>query len=355
LWRLVLDGNESSEKYLRIAGITFSPNSQRLAFIAVREDHGRLVCVDGKKRPQVFDGIGRPGIIWSPDSRRVAYAGKIGRVCSVFLNGKKGPVFDDVYGVTFSPDGRRWAYMARKGQQWFVMIDGKKTRAYEGAGIDGPKFSPDSRHIAYTAKDGNDWIVCEDGTERARYPAVHHLTYSPKGGIGYYAKDEDGRSMVIIDGQVVGSHESMGQTGIVFSSDGEHYAYSARDGADWFAVHNGRPGPRFRYVGKGTLTFGPQGKQLAYAAAMDDANMFAVLNDRAGPRFDKILGKLIFSPSGKKLAFRVLDEEEWAVVVNGTKGPDYDMVLGNPIFVKGRLEYVAVRDTEVFRVQGKRP
>lgn len=351
LWRLVVNGKESSAKYFFMTDITFSPNGKRHGFIAVsREEEGSLVVLDGKEHPHIFEEIGRPGIVWSPDGRRVAFAANTGSGYSVFLDGEMGPVFDSVFEFTFSPDGRRWAYMAKKGEQWFVVIQGQKTRAYDWLGRDGPKFSPDSRHIAYIARDGNDWIVVEDGREVARHPVAKELTYSPDGRLGYYAQNKNGQWLVSLGGKIVGNHESLGQTGIVFSPTGEHYAYAASDGTDWFVVHDGRQGPGFPKLGGQTLTFNSSGNQLAYVV-IEDAHMFVVLNGQEGPRFDQIVGELTFSRSGRELAYSVIDKRQWAVVVNDKRGPNYRGILSGPVCVEGGMEYLALQGAEVLRVR----
>ena len=69
----VLRDGIGEKTYDEVRNISFSPDSQRLAYQACRGSKC-LVVVDGREGP-VFDGIGDGHPVFSPNSRRVAYAG----------------------------------------------------------------------------------------------------------------------------------------------------------------------------------------------------------------------------------------------------------------------------------------
>ena len=136
----------------------FSPDSKRVAYLA-RKDERFLIVVDGVEGKVRFDsvigffGMDREGKIRGP-------------------SGPGGPMQRG--GLMFSPDSRRVAFVADTGDhaKQFVIVDDQKQREYPG--VSRPSFSPDGKHLAYTAfaKDRNSMTVIVDGIERERYDAV---------------------------------------------------------------------------------------------------------------------------------------------------------------------------------------
>lgn len=152
----------------------FSPDSSRIAFSMKR--HGRqFIVLDGKEGPmldEIVDGParlpagagtaglrGQSGIVFSPDSRHLAYAGWIGKDAVVVVDGTIGEPYDQIgmIGIFFSADSRHVAYAAGKGSQWFVVIDGKSDYAYEGIGQDGLSFVVDDTAVSFKALLNGEW------------------------------------------------------------------------------------------------------------------------------------------------------------------------------------------------------
>ena len=92
------------------------------------------MVVDGQE-VEAFDKTLHVGRwpIFSPDSRRVAYAAGKGTNEFVVVDGQHGPEYDEIAeeGPVFSPDSKRLAYQALKNQRWFVVLDGQEGPEYE--------------------------------------------------------------------------------------------------------------------------------------------------------------------------------------------------------------------------------
>jgi Tol biopolymer transport system component len=149
---LVLDGVETKQYDVMAAGAVlgplFSPDSRRIAFIGARPRR-IFVCIDGKEGKE-YDGIVPGTLLFSPDSMRVAYVALRLPKMLVVVDGQEGKEYDAIADVHFSPDSQHVAYVARRDKRQFVVADGAEGNEYDQAGAN-LRFSPDSQHLAYGA------------------------------------------------------------------------------------------------------------------------------------------------------------------------------------------------------------
>jgi len=209
-WCVVVDGVESKEDYdeiigqgfyrtrqqctvesmedynkIEIGGLRFSPDSKRLAYAAMRrldppghEAQGHeeyFVVVDDvvtkeAGRPEAPPMFGPREIVFSPDSKHVAYVAYRNGYC-VVVDGVEGKKYNYVECPRFSSDSNRVAYDAEQGEKWLVVVDGVEEKNYDLVG--NIAFSPDSKHVAYGAKRDEKWFVIVDGTESKEYDAIY--------------------------------------------------------------------------------------------------------------------------------------------------------------------------------------
>src|SRR6056297_1221775 len=72
---VVTDGKKE-KKYAKVGTLNFSPDGTRVAYRAENQKGEQFVVIDGKQGPCFSTGISQEiGIVFSPDSRQVAYAG----------------------------------------------------------------------------------------------------------------------------------------------------------------------------------------------------------------------------------------------------------------------------------------
>lgn len=153
-----------------------SPDNKRVGYVT-QVGNKKFLVVDGKEE-KPYDGIMPGSPIFSPDSKRVAYAVHVldyqRNNQFVVIDGKEGKQY---YGVgqgsfTFSPDSKRVAHAALLANQWFAVVDGKEGKPYDGIMPRTPIFSLDSRRVAYGAQVGNKKLVVIDRKEGKDYDDI---------------------------------------------------------------------------------------------------------------------------------------------------------------------------------------
>lgn len=336
---LLLDGQDVQSIALgaqEAHGFALSSDGKRFAYTSFSGGNkgGRwVVVVDGRAGPE-YDGLnlvsplegsivaGPDDLIFSPDGKCLAYVVRKGHRHSSSLavvDGEAGAEYSEVLRPVFSPDSRRVAYAAKIGKKWSVVVDGQAGPAYDELRI-APyplPFSPDSKHLAYAAKRSGKWVVVVDGQEGAEYRDIGGVVFSADGKRVAYPVFDRGWS-VMADGQVGPKFESILNPG--FSPDGSHVAYVAeRRGVDkiWTLVVDGQAGAAYSSIG--IWTFSPDGRHVAYPALMS-----GVFSDTSGNPYR----------AGK-----------WSVVLDGTPGAEYSEILPRTLVFSpdGALEFLTVK------------
>jgi hypothetical protein len=175
--QLLLDGVPGPlfEGKLRPPAV-LSPDGRRVAYLVENEkDQLQQIITDDTFGP-VFDKI-FTGPIFSPDSRRTAYAGVLKGKYQVLLDGVPGPKYELVGHLMFSPDSRRFAYAAQKNKKRFVVVDGVSGPPFDDVYPSG--FSPDSRHLVYYATQGKKHRVMVDGHPGPEYDSIGPVRFNP--------------------------------------------------------------------------------------------------------------------------------------------------------------------------------
>ena len=121
--------------------------------------------------------MGGQGLLFSPDSTRIAYLAHFGLRRRVFVDDKDDGVEMEYLegGIVFSEDSKRLAYGGRGydtmfRDKRFLVVDGKRGPDYDRLGYFG--FSQDGKHIAYAAQKGAKFVIVVDGVEHGEYSAV---------------------------------------------------------------------------------------------------------------------------------------------------------------------------------------
>jgi hypothetical protein len=121
-----------------------------------------FVVIDGKEGKH-YDDIGKSTLVFSPDSRRVAYGVQSGKERFAVIDGQEGKHYDSIgFSLTFSPDNMHLVYAAQSGKKQFIVVDKKEEKHYDEVLLIGKENvifdSSDSLHYLAT-KDKNIYLV----------------------------------------------------------------------------------------------------------------------------------------------------------------------------------------------------
>ena len=300
-----------------------SPDRRRKVEVLQARNKQQSVRIDGKQG-QPYDTIGVGALVFSPNSRRLAFPARRGAGWHVVLDGQEGEAFHGVGEIVFSPDSRHVAYLARRGGKWHIVRDGKVGAAFHGIFRRKLAFSPDSRRLVCVVMDSDRRArVVLDGQAGPAHQQISGLRFGPGGRVAYIGVDE-GRARVVLDGRAGPAHDEIaevalagggrvaylarrvrswiavvdgveqgnfdGAAGLLFSEDSKHLAFAALRGPRAMVVRDGKEGQPHDAVRVNTLAWLPGGGLLYVARRRQGTRLgFTVVhNDQPGPLMDKI-------------------------------------------------------------------
>ncbi len=349
---LVVDGKEYTFfEDICSDSLTFSPDSQRLAFGAAslkleRDFRGILqkrvaaeIWVDMKSQQREFLGLGKPA--FSPEGQRLAYTGVTHQGVHFVIDGHVGPAYESFLElenesfVVFSRDGRHYCYVAmRRGQQVLVVDgreygpfsgilhsalgpdgrrvvcivktpegecffeDGQTTGPYEECLWRGPLLSPDGQRAVYGIRQNGSARIVDDGVESRPYREILGWCFGPDNRrLACFAHDEKG-SYLIVDGHERGPFESLNASTRPFSADGKRLMYAVKRGVQWIPVVDDQERAAFDHLWPTTMVFSSDGRHYSYIGRRG-TGMYLVIDGKEWGPYTQMQGVLrLPSPSG---------------------------------------------------------
>lgn len=202
--------------------------------------------------PGVFEDLGvhRYGVSSpqvSPDGERVAYAARRDEEdYVVMLDGKAGPSFDSITcGPRFTTDGSL-VYVGVEEGELILLRNGERSSAFPWKDAECATMRVvEGDHVVYVANRDDRWRVFVDGTAgeeyRARSVAVvtHLLDDELHVAYAVRSKDDEADSFVVLDGRVGKRYDGLLTVSLELSDDG--LAYVARQGRKFFRVSRALP------------------------------------------------------------------------------------------------------------------
>jgi hypothetical protein len=267
----------------------------------------------------------------------------------VILDGKPQPACDNLGPLAFSPDGKRVAYAAvhkdSQKETWQVVANGKPGNSFDAIGHQTLLFSPDGRHLAYAAQTGAEWCVVLDGKSGPPYDGIGQVKFSPNSQLLAYVAKRKSTEAVL--SEPLGP--SVGPALPAARDSGTRPAQPA--------LRAGSGGePRFfDRIGGGTLVFSPSGRHLAYVARSGRWS-FVVADGNRKPRYDMV-GYLTFTPDGRWPVYAAVKGKKTCTVVEDREAThQYDaiwMPRGEPLRFVGptRFRYLGVKEGSIYLVE----
>jgi len=125
----------------------------------------------------------------------------------------------------------------------------------------------------------------------------------------------------------------------IFSGDGAHVAYAARQGGTWRVVVDEQPGPPFDRVSR--PRFSADSRHLLYIGERG-GECLPVRDGVAGPRFaGSLFSELTLSPDGTRTGYVVSYGGNQSAIIDGRRGPACDDILTDSIRFSGDSRHVA--------------
>ncbi|MBI1821843.1 MAG: PD40 domain-containing protein [Nitrospirae bacterium] len=365
-WVLVVNSQESKAYADIYPSYTFSPDSQRTAFVAVEKKNNQenkvFVVIDGTEspaydeigfypshlKPDVYNGGSQFGrhlfytmeldrwrfitdgwdrtleawsVGFSPDGRHYAYSAKRQGFWKVVIDGVEHGNYEGVIPLGgldghlfFSPDGQKIAYAAKREEKWFMVINGVEDPAYDFIeALLGGRFSSDSQHLAYRAFSHGKWKIVTDGVEGKEYQDVGPPQFTPKEQKVTYVAFENGKGFLVMDraeGTRYPAEDIIAFPHLVFSSDDQRIAFAVPFKTRW-----------------------------RVAVDWKLSNEYHTVTD---PRF---------SPDGRHYAYAAAINRRWRVVIDGQEGPIYDAIAGLRFLSDHEIIYIAIKGHSVLQVK----
>lgn len=333
----------------------------------------RQVTADEPVAPQAAttpialpDGMTPTDVVIDPSGAHVAYLTGVKGQQRVVVDGTPGDVVGTIRtpwtvlgegcipdmcpGIFFSADGTRMAYAVAVGAQWAMVIDGKQVEtAYDD--VDIPIFSPDGKHVAYAAKSGGQWRVIADGVAgqpfafigtggglRADATTMRPMYSGDSAHLLYVGKEKPDPALeqyterLVVDGQAGTAYARISD--LHFTRDAKHVAYIASDGKKASVVRDGQKVVTFPMISD--LALSADGTRLAYAASMHGESWFAVDGEKRGEDYEQVR-QLCFSADGRRLAYVATRNKRFTLVVDGTAGPWFANIVSPAFSPGGRM------------------
>ena len=353
----VMFNNRLEPTYQRVTSARISPNSQRFAYLARRDNLWWLV-VNGKNTLTLPP---KSQLLFSPDSNRTAYIATEGTHEVVVVNGHVGLRFDDVdhHSLQFSPDSSAVAYTATRDDQTFVVEHARTNGPYDK--VRGKLlFSPNASQTAFVAQSGKYWFVVLNGQTSQKYleigagPIFSHDSSQ----LVYWAKRLDHRWVLVRNGFEDLNYEGDDYQDLVFSPTDNRIATFVKRSGKWWIVVDAIPVLSYDAVAPNTLTFSPDARHIAFVARFN--NQWCIVKDyQKHPPYDQIRsGSIQFSPDSRRMAYAGFRDGKWTVVLDGYEKERFDRI--NPETFRfshdsNRFVYVGIKNGQHYTVIDRNP
>ena len=310
--------------------------------VEIRE-RGGVQCVRVASRLDgCYPGVGSRELIFSPDSRHLAYPVERSGRWSVVRDGRPGREWDGVAELVFSPENGRLAYAALDGAAWRVVVDERPGEPFDSLVAGSLAFDATGRRFVYAAVRAGLVHAVIDGGTGPGYDAVGSLRFSPSGSRCAYVARRAGKEVLVADDLEGAPGDATPE--FVFSSDAARLACVVRDDGGWFVRENGSNAGPYRFAC--SLAYRPADDSLCYVARCAEGEAVFVGRER-GMWCDSIQAP-VFGRTTNRFGYIARKNGRSLVVLDGTvvktEPRASDLVISPD---GGRFAYIADRGGEV--------
>jgi hypothetical protein len=250
----------------------------------------------------------------------------------VTFDGKAGKTFDEIRTpLIYSEEGPGIACIGRRDGREYIVLDGKEFGPYER--VEMARFSRDGKRFGFIAHEdsGNCSLVIDGKKHREGTRSMFELVFSPNGDRFAYQLQDVGSITVVVDGEPGLPFEIVGR--VVFSRDGKHVAYPVKDSGLCFWVIDGKVQEKFETYNPTSFRFSPDGSRHAYTVK-DGLNWYAIVDKQKYGPFVAVANEAFqFSPDSKHFALAARDRDGSFAWHDGEGGPRSPFILaGTPVF-----------------------
>lgn len=340
----VVRRGKEGEVYDGAADLVYSPDGNKLAYHA-QSGSNHYVVVNENRGPSFMTIANDEPILFSPDSKKVAYKGLLMKKWHVVLDDKTIDQTDGAKELIFSPDSSKLAFAARDEKKWYVVLDDWKSKKYTN--VFRLTFSRDSKHFAFAAQDSSDFFIIADQKPLEVFDLVGTPIFSPADSELVYSACKKGKWFIIKGKEKGPELNDIGP--YFFTENAEHFVYSGEKDGKYYVFIDGKQSEAYEKVSLPEPS--PDGKRIMYFAQKEkDGKWFAVIDGKQEQEYD-MLSFALFSPDSKKAVYIAQKGKKFAVVENGKESQWYDGA-GYPVFSSdsSHLAYEASKDNKWFMV-----
>jgi hypothetical protein len=257
----------------------------------------------------------------------------------IVLDGQPGPSWTILSEIQFHPVTNELAYLAESQDKRCVII-GKDAFEIAGDSLSDLVCNPATRQFAVQVYvDGGARLHTQQTTSAPLCSFITTLIYSQDGNHFAYAAEIDDRQYVLLDHEPGMAFDTIRQRSLTFSPDGSRLVYVAESEDQRLLVeHLSVQWAPYEDISWNSLRFSSNGAHFAYTACIDHRWHLIIDGTPSAPHDD--VGIPVFSPDSEHLAYRVRDGEEWRVIIDERPASRALTVVSDPQFTTGNEDVV---------------
>lgn len=381
-----------SQKAVDRVKVRFSMDMQHTAWIEEDAEKGMRVVVNGRPGKWYDDIFSY--MKFSEHGELFGFRADLGEWQLPVINGRGGPIFDDMLRLEITRDGAHHmaAGRVRKGLER-VLVNGRVVGETSGR-IKEAILAPDGRAawVEESSENKQDRMMTTDGVEHPEYKTIYSPRFSEQGSVlAYYGVKEDGMRYLVINGRELQPSMGVGSK-FALTPDGAHYAYVTpnEDNTESMVI-DGRIGPAYKGIWN-PARLSPDGAHSIYVASTENGAVLVVdeqefdhpygevesfhalalsqdgtrwaaalepedgkedayillVNGKEFARRTGVARQITFSPDGSRVAWVEKKDKLWRVLVDGEESPEY-----RDIFRDDPLQFSPEGQHVVYFTQGK--